>query len=44
MGHNESSTKRKVHSTKYLHKEPKKKSHISNLIAHMKTLEQKKAN
>lgn len=40
MGHNESSVKRKVHSTKRLHKE---KSHTSELTEHLKTLEQKEA-
>ena len=43
MGHNESSVKRKVHSTKYLHKEAGK-FHTSELTEHLKTLEQKEAN
>ena len=45
MVHNKNSVKRKVHSTKCLHKEAgKKKSHTSGLTEHLKTLEQKKAN
>ena len=44
MGHNESSVKRKVHSTKCQHKEARKKSHTRELIEHLKTLEQKEAN
>ena len=44
MGHSESSVKRKVHSTKRLHKEAGKKSHTSELTEHLKTLEQKEAN
>ena len=44
MGHNESSAKRKVQSTKCLHKIVGKKSHTSELTEHLKTLEQKEAN
>ena len=43
MGHNENSVKRKVHSTKCLHKEAGKILH-SELTEHLKTLEQNKAN
>ena len=43
MGHNERCAKRKVHSTKRLHKEIQK-SHTSNLKVHLKALEQKEAN
>ena len=44
MGHNESSVKRKVHSTKNLHKEAEKKIYTNELTEHLKTLEQKEAN
>ena len=43
MGHHESSVKRKVHSTKCLHKEAGK-IHTNELTEHLKTLEQKEAN
>jgi hypothetical protein len=43
MGHNESSAKRKVHCTKCPCKELER-SYTSNLIAHLKALEQKEAN
>ena len=42
MGHNESSARKKVHSTKWLHKESGE-THTSDLTAHLKTLEQKEA-
>ena len=40
MGHYESSAKRKIYSTKCLHKEVEK-FHTSDLAVHLKTLEQK---
>jgi hypothetical protein len=47
MGHNESSPKRKTHSSECLktNKQTKlEKAHISSLTAHLKALEQKEAN
>jgi len=41
MGHNESSAKRKVHSTKCLHKKLES-YHTSNLKVYLKALEKKK--
>jgi hypothetical protein len=41
MGHNESSAKRKVHSTKCLHKKLKG-SHTNDLKLYLKALEKKK--
>ena len=41
MVHNKSSIKRKVHSTKCLHKEVER-SYTSEWTEHLKTLEQKK--
>jgi hypothetical protein len=43
MGHNESSGKRKVRSTKYLYKELEI-HHTNRLMAHLKTLEEKEVN
>ena len=43
MGHNESNVKRKVHSTKFLHKEAGS-SHNIELTEHMKTLQLTEAN
>ena len=43
MGHNDSSAKRKIHSTKCPGKEIGE-TYISNLTAHLKALEQKEAN
>ena len=44
MVHNESSAKRKVHSTKYPGKETGEILHTNNLTAHLRALEQKEAN
>ena len=44
MGYNESSVKRKLCSTKCLYLNFFKRSHTSNLKAHLKALEQKEAN
>jgi hypothetical protein len=43
MGHNESSAKRKIHSTEYLHTEIRE-SYTINLTAYLKALEQKETN
>ena len=43
MGHNESSPKRKTHSSECLQKE-KERAYTSSLTAHLKALEQKEAN
>jgi hypothetical protein len=43
MGNNESSAKRKIHSSKCLHKETGE-SYTSSMTEHLKVLEQKEAN
>ena len=43
MGHNESSPKRKTHSSECLQKETER-AYTSSLTAHLKALEQKEAN
>ena len=43
MGHNESSTKRKTHTSKGLQKETGR-AYISSLTAHLKAVEYKEAN
>ena len=42
MGHNESSGRRKTHSSKCLQKGTEESSYTSSLTAHLKALEQKK--
>jgi hypothetical protein len=44
MGHNESSGKRKTHSSKCASKKKLEKAYMSSLTAHMKALEQREAN
>jgi hypothetical protein len=43
MGHNESSGKRKTHSSKCLQKETRERDYPSRLTEHLKALEQKEA-
>ena len=44
MGHNESSAKRKTHSSECLQKENGESLHANSLTVHLKALEQKEAN
>jgi hypothetical protein len=44
MGHNESSAKRKIHSSEYLKKGTAESIYTSSLTANLKALEQKEAN
>jgi hypothetical protein len=44
MGHNESISKRKTHSSECLQKKKVERTHISSLTTHLKALEQKEAN
>jgi hypothetical protein len=44
MGHNESSGKRKTHSSKCLQNETEKRAYTNSLKAYLKAVEQKEAN
>jgi hypothetical protein len=44
MGHNESISKRKTHSSECLQKETRERAHTSSLTTHLKALKQKEAN